>query len=218
MALSFFNIEDTGIGIDAEMCNVIFERFRQGEESITRSYGGTGLGLSISKGIIELLGGMIWVDLSYAPGSRFCFTIPAENNTEHIPISTFKKSHKELEKRCIILTDQKDPYRGFMTQLLTCYSINIPIVHLNEFENVELDFEPELIIYDVHQSENTLLQHIKKTAQVFVNSEILTVADKTDDVVEKYRASGCTVVLSTPVNYQVLQLFIHKLFSKKQPE
>jgi signal transduction histidine kinase len=71
-----FFISDTGIGVDIEKRDIIFERFRQGDESLKRSYGGTGLGLSISRGIVEQLGGKIWLDTSLPAGSKFCFTIP----------------------------------------------------------------------------------------------------------------------------------------------
>lgn len=75
-----FFVSDTGIGVDEEKRDVIFERFRQGDESLKRSYSGTGLGLSISKGIAEQLGGKIWLDTSLSAGSKFCFTIPVNSS------------------------------------------------------------------------------------------------------------------------------------------
>ncbi len=71
-----FFVEDTGIGIRSEMHEKIFKRFIQSEEIFKRNYGGTGLGLAISKGIVECLGGRIWLDKEYSPGARFCFNIP----------------------------------------------------------------------------------------------------------------------------------------------
>ena len=74
-AIEFF-VEDTGIGVKNEMREKIFERFTQSEETFKRNYGGNGLGLAISKGILECLGGKIWLDTSYITGARFCFIIP----------------------------------------------------------------------------------------------------------------------------------------------
>lgn len=71
-----FFVRDTGIGIDPSQKEVIFERFRQGNVSLSRSYEGAGLGLSISKSFIELLGGKIWVESEVEKGSTFFFTIP----------------------------------------------------------------------------------------------------------------------------------------------
>ncbi len=70
-----FFVTDTGIGIDVGKREIIFERFRQGEESLKRSFGGTGLGLSISKGIVEQMGGKIWLDTTFRKGARFYFTL-----------------------------------------------------------------------------------------------------------------------------------------------
>ena len=74
-----FFVEDTGIGVKNELQEKIFERFTQSEETFKRNYGGNGLGLAISKGIVECLGGKIWLDTSYSPGARFCFIIPCAN-------------------------------------------------------------------------------------------------------------------------------------------
>ncbi len=52
-----FRITDTGIGISEEFINLLFDKFTQEDESISRKFGGTGLGMSISKQLIELMGG-----------------------------------------------------------------------------------------------------------------------------------------------------------------
>ena len=73
--LQFF-VQDTGIGISKENQSLIFERFRQEEETYTRQFGGTGLGLSISKKLTELLGGEMWLVSNSGDGTTFYFTIP----------------------------------------------------------------------------------------------------------------------------------------------
>ena len=75
-----FFVSDTGIGVDADKRDIIFERFRQGDETMNRSYGGSGLGLSISKGITKQLGGKIWLDTTLSTGSKFCFSIPVDSS------------------------------------------------------------------------------------------------------------------------------------------
>jgi signal transduction histidine kinase len=69
-------VEDTGIGIAKEHQTMIFEEFRQADESLSRRYGGTGLGLPISKRLVELHGGELHVISMLGHGSTFRFTLP----------------------------------------------------------------------------------------------------------------------------------------------
>ncbi|MDR1171111.1 MAG: tetratricopeptide repeat protein [Bacteroidales bacterium] len=72
-----FFVEDTGVGIPKNQQGVIFEYFRQGNPE-SKMRGGTGLGLSISKGLVEGMGGRIWVESVEGQGSIFFFTIRKE--------------------------------------------------------------------------------------------------------------------------------------------
>lgn len=71
-----FYMIDTGVGLDKKEQDIIFNTFRQADETTTRSFSGLGLGLSISKNIIERLGGKIWVNSTKNQGSTFFFTLP----------------------------------------------------------------------------------------------------------------------------------------------
>ena len=74
-----FYVKDTGIGIEDEIQDQIFNRFREVEETSSRKYGVTGLNLTISKHIVELLGGKIKVKSELNKGSRFQISIPVES-------------------------------------------------------------------------------------------------------------------------------------------
>jgi PAS domain S-box-containing protein len=71
-----FYVKDTGIGMDMKDHEVIFNTFRQLDDSHSRKFGGMGIGLSISKKLIEKMGGEIWVVSEKGKGSEFFFTIP----------------------------------------------------------------------------------------------------------------------------------------------
>ncbi len=76
--LLVFEVIDTGMGISDDMQKVIFDRFRQVDDSNTRSFGGTGLGLAISKGLAELMGGSLLLKSSLKEGSNFIFSVPVK--------------------------------------------------------------------------------------------------------------------------------------------
>jgi signal transduction histidine kinase len=70
-----FTVEDTGIGIPADMKQKIFDALTQVDESITRRYGGAGLGLTLCKRLVERMGGTIGVEDNPKGGSRFWFEL-----------------------------------------------------------------------------------------------------------------------------------------------
>ena len=70
-------VRDSGMGVPADQIDTIFDRFTQGDASISRQFGGTGLGLAISKRIVEALGGEIGVESTPGKGSTFWFEIIA---------------------------------------------------------------------------------------------------------------------------------------------
>jgi signal transduction histidine kinase len=69
-------VSDTGIGLSDEQADVIFERFNQADNSISRKFGGTGLGLSICKQLAEAMQGTIVVDSVEGQGSTFQVKLP----------------------------------------------------------------------------------------------------------------------------------------------
>lgn len=71
-----FEVKDSGIGIEQDKLDLIFEAFAQADASMTRKYGGTGLGLAISKKLVDLMNGQFCVKSEIGKGSTFTFSIP----------------------------------------------------------------------------------------------------------------------------------------------
>jgi signal transduction histidine kinase/DNA-binding response OmpR family regulator/HPt (histidine-containing phosphotransfer) domain-containing protein len=71
-----FEVADTGIGMTAEVCGSLFQKFTQADSSVTRRFGGTGLGLAICRQLVELTGGAIGVSSEIGVGTRCWFEVP----------------------------------------------------------------------------------------------------------------------------------------------
>ena len=97
------SVKDTGIGIEAEKVDKIFQKFTQADSSTTRIYGGTGLGLSISKHIVEMMGGHMQVESVYGEGSNFICYIPMQLDPNAKRISY--ETSGIIGKRALIIDD-----------------------------------------------------------------------------------------------------------------
>ena len=108
------SIKDTGIGIDANKLEGVFNKFTQADNSTTRVYGGTGLGLSISKAIVEMMGGRIFAESTLGEGSKFNIKIPLpiDKNSvvQQFDIATIEGKRAliidDIETNRLVLTEQ----------------------------------------------------------------------------------------------------------------
>ena len=75
-------VTDTGIGIPADKCALIFNSFEQADSTHARQFGGTGLGLSICSQLVSLMGGRIWAESQQPAGSAFHFIVPLPASSE----------------------------------------------------------------------------------------------------------------------------------------
>lgn len=119
-----FFVKDTGVGIPADMHQVIFDRFRQVDSESTKKFGGTGLGLAISKAIVNLLGGSIWVESESGEGSSFYFTIPYNSSTlqktEPLPeVEMVEDVLPDWKNRVVLIAEDEEVNYILLSELLT---------------------------------------------------------------------------------------------------
>jgi PAS domain S-box-containing protein len=110
-----FYIKDSGIGIDKDNIELIFERFKQADDRINRKYGGTGLGLAISRQLAELMGGKLWAESQLEEGSVFRFTIPyIKSNVDQLSIldSQGIEEKNHIKDKYILIVE--DDYSSFL--------------------------------------------------------------------------------------------------------
>lgn len=106
------HVSDTGPGIPADKLGLIFEKFTQADNSISRRFGGAGLGLAITRKLVELHGGAIRVRSEVGRGSVFSFTLlceraqrPASSAAPDTPIETHAAALAPIRPRILVVED-----------------------------------------------------------------------------------------------------------------
>jgi two-component system CheB/CheR fusion protein len=123
-------VTDTGIGIEPEIMDRIFNRFEQGDRSFQRRFGGLGLGLTISKSLAEAHGGTLFAESEgLGHGARFFFTIktvPAQERPAEVSIAPANAGRRSLR---ILLVDDHPDTTAALEKLLTRRGHKVATAH-----------------------------------------------------------------------------------------
>ena len=216
----FFYVRDTGVGIPEHKQEVVFERFRQSDDSKTREYGGTGLGLSISKGLIELMGGDIWLDSTLGEGTVFYFSLPLElaynvnskEDTQNTQIMKYDWSNMT------ILIVEDDPLSSkFLEAILEDSNATILFAQ-NGQEAIDISkntAELDLVLMDLQlpgisgNEATSKIREIRDDLPVIAQTAHAMVEDK-----KKSLDAGCDDYITKPINMDLLLDKIHGVFEK----
>jgi two-component system, sensor histidine kinase len=104
-------VRDTGIGIPTDKLPLIFDKFTQADETITRRFGGSGLGLSIARSLIELMGGAIRVESHQGEGSVFRVTLNQDRGSSEEPVVVPAGNIRPLASGLTSLYSQRRPFK-----------------------------------------------------------------------------------------------------------
>ena len=89
------SVKDSGIGIEDKYLNMIFDKFKQVDKSLSRNAEGTGIGLSLVKSIVELHGGSIRAESKWGKGSKFIVTLPSRKVTDENMVDSRKMINRD---------------------------------------------------------------------------------------------------------------------------
>jgi len=220
--LKFF-VKDTGIGVPDDKQDLIFDVFRQADDTHVRRYGGTGIGLSISKKLTELLGGKIWLESKKGKGSTFYFTIPYEEcKNAHISNEAEEGKEKEkakkskIKKKSILIVEDVEASYEFLKIVLEKSGINTLWAKDGQ-ESIDLCKENnniDLVLMDInlpHMNGYEAIKEIKKfkpDLPIIAQMAYAIAGDR-----EKSLKAGCDDYVSKPIKQEVLMAKIVKLLS-----
>jgi CheY-like chemotaxis protein len=220
-----FYVKDTGPGIPEEQKELIFERFRQGSQDLTRNYDGAGLGLSISKAYVEMLGGKIWAENNAAnnektPGSTFFFTLPyhrvKKTNIVNHSAETEKSTKTETKKLKILLVEDDKTSEKLIIKMVEGLTRKI-LEAKSGTEAVEVcrkNPDIDLVLMDIQLPKMDGYKATKKIRAF--NKKVIIIAQTGYALAgdcEKSLAAGCNNYISKPIDRVLLRKMITNYFS-----
>ena len=220
--LEFF-VKDNGNGITDEQREYIFERFRQGNDSLHREYEGSGLGLAISKAYVEMLGGEIWVEsdpVSHQDGhgSTFRFTLPylsEINKKEHFHTGV-KERIIPKPKLKILVVDDDETSRVVIGLILRDFESQIIQVSSGRDAVMTCRHTPDigLVLMDIQMKG---MDGYEATRQIReFNQDVIIIAQTAlalnGDRMAAINA-GCNNYISKPINHIALRGLVNQYLS-----
>lgn len=167
------SVKDSGIGIEQENLEKVFDKFQQIESSLSRKIGGTGLGLPIAKQLVDAHKGSIWVESVINSGSTFSFAIPVLNDFEIFKsdlekqLATAKNNNYKLG---IVKITEKSSEPTFIEGILSG-ELSIIRKSANVKEYLVKENDKQSIYYTVMQMDRYALNFVGKKIDGFVNTE-----------------------------------------------
>lgn len=211
-----FYVKDTGMGISEREQKRIFEPFYRGEQAISAAIGGTGLGLNIAKELIELLGGKMGVTSAPDQGSRFYFTIPAEQSDKPHPEKALPGTVQTDWKDFTILIAEDEPDNYLYLEILLKNKVKRIDHAINGLKAVEMASKNryDLVLMDIKMPIMDGIEATMKLKQQFPDMPVIAqTAYATPEEKEQVLQAGCDDYISKPIKKAALMEIISKILA-----
>jgi len=216
-----FYVSDTGIGISHDKQKLIFERFVQADDSLSRHFGGSGLGLSICKGFVDLLGGKIWVDSSPNKGAKFYFTIQDVNQsakTVEKPASQkLTASDRNWEDKTILIVEDDQINYQLLEVVLRRTGVNLlhAVTGMDAVRFCEEQQKIDLVLMDVQLPEMNGFEAIKLIKQSHPDIPIIVqTANSMNEEKNRADEAGCQGFMTKPISLNKFMSEVDKFMQK----
>ncbi len=212
-----FSIIDTGIGIQPEQRDRLFERFTQLDDTPARCYGGTGLGLAISKHLVEAMGGCIDVKSEYGHGSTFWFELPLLRAYGEDVFKGEEPKLASVQGLHIMLVDDDAINRLAGQRMLEQEGCRVTLAcdgkeALNLLQKLQVD----LVLMDIHMPNLDGIEATRRIRQSRTDAEphlpiVGLTASVMKDEQQRYREAGMDDVVTKPVDIDTLLRTIRRV-------
>ncbi|HPY83016.1 MAG TPA: ATP-binding protein, partial [Bacteroidales bacterium] len=217
-------VKDTGIGIAPEKHAIVFEHFRQEDDTTIRKYGGTGLGLSISKRLIELMNGTMYVESEKGKGATFYVNVPfiqvyeseQDNAISHISLQEYTHFNGEY----ILVCDDYASSFVFISEMLEDENIHVLQAKSGE-EAIEICKNSptaiDLVLMDIQMAGMNgidamhTIKKINPTIPVIAQTAFAQKGDR-----ERFLLEGFDEYITKPLDERELHSIIKRLLKIKR--
>lgn len=210
--ITFF-VKDSGIGIPEEKRDIIFQKFRQGDESSTRKHGGAGIGLTLVKALTEIMDGRVYFESEPGVGTVFFVELPClPGETPNKPVD--KKFEALMTAQIIVVEDEETNYY-LIESIFRKHKTHL--IHFTDGETaikyIEEGGQPNIILMDIRLPGIDGLETTKRIKAMNPNIPIIaqTAYAMSGDRERALRA-GCDDYISKPFKrHQLLDLIVQYL-------
>ena len=199
-------VEDTGIGMEKDVLDKIFDAYVQSDSSINRKFGGTGLGLAISHAFAKLLGGNISVTSSVGAGTCFIVRIPIEKGIRERMVKQTIKTNYVFQWGMVLLVDDNEINLKMERTILEKWGLTVDTAMTGEeaIEKVRGKFY-DVIFMDIRMDGMDGFEAVQKIRELENGKDsviIALTADVEAKTRERVRKEGIQYFMAKPLDFQ----------------